>query len=737
MKDFLLTRRQFGITAAGIFVTFTLAPELVLSADQPLPGALSGTPMLDAWVLVGSDGKITIFTGKVELGQGLLTALCQIAAEELDVPMSQIKVVSGDTRLTPDEGYTTGSQSIEYSGTALRFACAEARALLLEKASAALGVPANRLKTAEGKILSVDGRKLTYAEIAKTDLLHHRATAKIAPKPASQHAIVGKPAGRIDIPAKLTGLPSYVQDMRMPDMVFGRAVRPPGPRDRLEGVDIATVRSMPGILSVVRDGSFLGVVASREEQAIAAREALQQSAKWRTAGDLPDAANIYTWLKKQASVDEIISEKKSPNAKQVVKRLEAAYTKSYVAHAAIGPSCAIAVMKDRKLRVWTHSQGVYPLRRNLATVMKMNPEDVIVSHVEGSGCYGHNGADDAAFDAVLLAREVPGRPVKVQWMRDDEFAWSPFGSAMVMQVSAGLAADNSIADWQYELWSNAHSGARPGRPGGINLLAAWHLDKPFAPSSPRPVPVPPGAEDRNALPIYDFPNQKIVRHLVKETPLRTSALRALGAYANVFAIESFMDELAVAAGVDPIAFRLSYVKDPRARAVIETAAAKASWKPGFKSDGTKGRGFGFAKYKNIACYFACVADVEIDRKAGGVRVTRVVGAADAGQIINPKGLEMQLEGGMIQSVSWTLKEAVTFDRARVTSRDWADYPILTFAEVPEIEVHLIDRPEERPLGSGEASLGPTAAAVVNAVSSALGRRIRHLPISKEIIKQAS
>jgi CO/xanthine dehydrogenase Mo-binding subunit len=734
MKDFLLTRRQFGITAAGIFVTFTLAPELVLSADQPLPGALSGTPMLDAWVLIGSDGKIT---GKVELGQGLLTALGQIAAEELDVPMSQIKVVSGDTRLTPDEGYTTGSQSIEYSGTALRFACAEARALLLEKASATLGVPANQLKTADAKIISSDGRKLTYAEIAKNNLLHHKATAKVAPKPASQHTIVGTPASRIDIPAKLTGLPSYVQDMRMPDMVFGRAVRPPGPRDVLEGVDIAAVKRMPGILAVVRDGSFLGVVAGREEQAIAAREALQQSAKWRTAGDLPDSANIYAWLKKQDSIDAVISEKKSQNTTKAAKRLDATYTKSYVAHAAIGPSCAIAVIKDKKLRVWTHSQGVYPLRRNLATVMKMDPEDVIVSHVEGSGCYGHNGADDAAFDAVLLARELPGRPVKVQWMRDDEFAWSPFGSAMVMQVSAGLAADNSIADWQYELWSNAHSGARPGRPGGINLLAAWNLAKPFAPSQPRPVPIPPGAEDRNALPIYDFPNQKIVRHLVKEAPLRTSALRALGAYANVFAIESFMDELAAAAGIDPIAFRLRYLKDPRARAVIETAASKASWKPGFKSDGTKGRGFGFAKYKNLACYFACVADVEIDRKTGGVSVRRVVGAADAGQIINPKGLEMQLEGGIIQSVSWTLKEAVTFDKAKVTSRDWLGYPILTFSEVPEIEVHLIDRPEERALGSGEASLGPTAAAVINAVSSALGRRIRHLPISQELIKEKS
>jgi nicotinate dehydrogenase subunit B len=299
---------------------------------------------------------------------------------------------------------------------------------------------------------------------------------------------------------------------------------------------------------------------------------------------------------------------------------------------------------------------------------------------------------------------------------------------MVMQLSAGLAADGSIIDWQHELWSNVHS-SRPGRAGGVNLLAAWHLAVPSAPAQGRS-----GGEDRNAVPLYDFPNQKVVRHLIREMPLRTSALRTLGAYGNVFALESFMDEVAIAAGADPVEFRLRYIKDPRARAVIEAAALKGDWKPGFRSDGIHGRGFGFARYKNLACYVACVADVAVERKTGRVSVTRVVAAADAGQVINPKGLEMQIEGGIIQSASWTLKEAVSFDRARVTSRDWESYPILTFPEVPKVEVHLIDRPNEQPLGSGEASSGPAAAAIANAVSNALGRRVRNLPLDPGWVK---
>src|SRR6185369_16636064 len=445
------------------------------------------------------------------------------------------------------------------------------------------------------------------------------------------------------------------------------------------------------------------------------------------SGELPEPGRIHDWLKKQPSEAVAVSSRGAASPSAVVRRLEATFTKRYVAHASIAPSCAIAEMKGGNLRVWSHTQGVFPLRRDLATVLKLAPGSIRISHREGAGCYGHNGADDVALDAALLARALPGRPVKVQWMRDDEFAWEPFGSAMVMQLSAGLAPDGSIVDWRHEIWSTSHN-CRPGLGGGVNLLAAWYLEEPFRPTPPRGIPQPAGGEDRNSVPLYDFPNQRVVKHLIREMPLRTSALRALGAYGNVFALESFMDELAIESGADPVEFRLRYLKDPRARAVIELAALKSEWKPGFKSDGTHGRGLGFARYKNLCCYVACVADVTIDRKTGRVRVTRVVAAADAGQVINPKGLEMQLEGGIIQSTSWTLGEAVSFDRERVTSCDWQSYPILTFPDVPRVEIHLINRPDEKPLGSGEASSAPAGAAIANAVSNALGRRVRNLPL---------
>jgi CO/xanthine dehydrogenase Mo-binding subunit len=722
MNGPFLTRRELGKQAAGLAVAFTLAPELALAAEPGLPGNLGVAPMLDSWLGIDPDNKVTIFTGKVELGQGVLTALTQIAAEELDVPLTVIRIVSGHTGLTPDEGFTSGSQSIEKGGTALRYACAEARQLLLAKASTLLGVSVAELKAASGIVTAADGRKLTYGEIAAAGLLHREATAKVEPKPAAGHNIVGTSVPRRDIPAKVTGVASYVQDLRLPGMVYGRVVRPPGPGAVLASVDAEAARSLPGVMAVVRDGSFLGVVALREEQAIRASEALLQTAKWNKAADLPEADRIHAWLKEQPGEVAVVSEKSSVAPLTVARRLEATFTKRYVAHASLGPSCAVAEMRKGQLRVWSHSQGVYQLRDSLATVLKLDPEAVVVSHIEGSGCYGHNGADDVALDAALMARAVPERPVQVQWMRDDEFAWEPFGSAMVMQLSAGLGADGSVVDWQHELWSCVHS-SRPGRAGRVNLLAASHLATPSPPAQGRS-----GGEDRNAEPLYNFPNQKVVRHLIPMMPLRTSALRTLGAYGNVFALESFIDEVAGATGIDPVEFRLKHLKDPRARAVIEVAAAKAGWRPGLRSDGVRGRGFGFARYKNLSCYVACAAEVTLDRRTGRVKVTRLVAAADAGQVINPKGLEMQIEGGMIQAASWTLMEAVSFDQERVTSRDWESYPILAFPEVPKVEVHLIDRPEEKPLGSGEASSGPAAAAIANAVSNALGRRVRNLPL---------
>jgi CO/xanthine dehydrogenase Mo-binding subunit len=431
--------------------------------------------------------------------------------------------------------------------------------------------------------------------------------------------------------------------------------------------------------------------------------------------------------------DKVISDKQAPlpDGAQI---LEATYHRPYVAHASIGPSCSLAQLQDGKLTVWTHSQGVFPLRATMAKALDMPASSIRCIHAEGSGCYGHNGADDVALDAALMARATGGKPVRVQWMRDDEFMWEPYGPAMIMRTRAGLK-DGRIVDWAYDVWSNTH-GTRPGDPDGVNLLASWYLEKPKQPGPPRAAPQPAGAGDRNAIPLYDLPRQRITNHLIKEMPLRVSALRTLGAYANVFAIESFMDELAAAAQADPVAFRLAHLKDPRAKAVIEAAAKAADWKPGQTGGGNRGRGIAFARYKTLATYVAIVVDLELDRASGQIKVPRAYVAVDSGQIINPDGLTNQIEGGIVQSTSWTLHEQVRFGKAGILSQNWDSYPILTMNEAPAVTTVLIDRPNERSLGAGEASQGPTGAAIANAFAAATGRRIRELPLHPDRVKAA-
>jgi nicotinate dehydrogenase subunit B len=728
-----LNRREFAAALGGIVLSFSLAPRLALGQQASLPGSLNGNRMLDAWLRINPDGSATVFTGKVELGQGIVTALAQIAAEELDLPLARVKMISGDTGQTPNEGQTAGSQSIEASGTALRMAGAEARAILLDLAAKRFGVPADALTVRDGVIAARDGRKVGYGELAGEADLHREATAKVAPKPPAEHKIVGKAVPRRDIPAKVTGGAAYVQDMRLPGMLHGRVVRPPRYGAKLEGLDEAAAKALPGVTAVVRDGSFLGVVAEREEQAITARDALKKSARWSGGAELPDPAKIYQHLLSLAMEDKVIADKQAP-LPEGVKRVEATYHRPYMAHASIGPSCSVAQVQDGKLTVWTHSQGVFPLRATMAKALDMPPAAIRCIHAEGSGCYGHNAADDVALDAALLARAAPGRPVRVQWMRDDEFMWEPLGPAMVMRAGAALK-DGRIVDWSYDVWSNTHT-MRPGDPDGVNLLASWYLDKPKPAGPPRMAAQPAGGGDRNAIPLYDLPRQRITNHMIKEMPLRVSALRTLGAYANVFAIESFMDELAAAAGADPVAFRLAHLKDPRAKAVIEAVAKAADWKPGEKGTGARGRGIGFAKYKTLATYVAVIVDLELDRESGEIKVPRAFAAADAGQIINPDGLTNQIEGGIVQSTSWTLHEEVRFDKSGILSRDWDSYRILTMKEAPSVSSVLIDRPADPPLGAGEASQGPTAAAIANAFAAATGRRIRDLPLHPERVKAA-
>ncbi|HYC45538.1 MAG TPA: molybdopterin cofactor-binding domain-containing protein [Burkholderiales bacterium] len=694
------------------------------AAPRKLPGSLETNRALDQWLTIGGDGTVTVRPGKVEIGQGILTALVQIVAEELDISAGRIRLVAAATTLSPNEGITSGSRSIQESGLALRFAAAEARELLLARAAATLQTSVEQLTVRDGVVSSRTGGSVSYWELADETLLKREATGDAPPKAAADYELIGRTIPRVDIPAKVMGSPVYVHDLERPGMLHARVVRPEGPGMRLASDDHAQVEEMPGVVKVVRDGSFLAVVAQREEQAIRAARRLARIARWEGGGGLPGADPRY--LLDLETEDELISEK-GARAVSGERSFSAEYSRAHLAHASLGPSCAVAEYRDGRYTLWTHSQGIFPLRADLAAALGVAEETIEIAHMEGAGCYGHNAADDAACDAALVARALPGVPVRVQWTREDEFGWEPFGSPMVVRMQAALDRDGGIVSWSHDLWSHGHS-TRPGGKGGVNLLGAWHLAKAVPAARPGNPPLPAGGSHRNAIPLYEFPNQRVTNHLVRAAPLRTSAMRSLGAHVNVLAIESFIDELALAAGADPIEFRLRHLKDTRARAVIEKAAELAGWRANEQGNGERGRGIGFARYKNLGCYVAVIVEVAV---AEAVRVQRAWCAVDVGQVINADGVINQTEGGIVQTVSWTLKERVAYDRTTVTSRNWNDYPILTFAEVPQIEVALVDRPELPPLGAGEGTQGPTAGAIGNAIYNALKVRLRDMPFTRE------
>jgi CO/xanthine dehydrogenase Mo-binding subunit len=720
------SRRRF--LAAGGSLTLAFALGRAWSADK-LPGSLDKTPWLDAWIRIDADNGITVFTGKAELGQGIRTALLQVAAEELVVNPARIRLVTADTARTPNEGYTAGSHSMQDSGTALRYAAAQVRAVLAGLAARRFGADAAAITAADGAMRAPDGRSATYGELLAGQTLHLRADGQAAPRDPAAHTVSGRSLARVDIPAKVAGGAAYVQDLRLPGMVHGRVVRPPAPGARLDGVDEAAAARLPGVLKIVRDGRFLAVVADREYRAVKAAAALASGARWTVPADLPGTqapADLVLRLPSQATA---ILDRGAGIASG--RTLRAAYSRPFQLHASIGPSCAVARLDDGRYTVWTHSQGVYPLRTALAEMLGVAEDAVHCIHVEGAGCYGHNAADDAAADAALLARAYPGRPVRVQWMREDEHGWEPFGPPMLAEVEAALDADGKIARWRYDVWSPPHN-ARPGKAG--NLLAATHLAQPFAPPPAKPIPQPEGGGDRNAIPYYVLPDAHVVHHFQPSAPLRTSALRSLGAYCNVFAIESFMDELARAAGADPVAFRLRHLEDPRAVDVVHAAAQDFGW-DGWRPQARRGRGFAFARYKNLAAYCALALEVEVARETGFVRIVRVQAAVDCGEIVNPDGVRNQIEGGVIQSASWTLLERVRYDAREVLTRDWAGYPILRFDQVPErLNVRLLDRPGQPFLGTGEAAQGPAAAALANAIFDASGLRLRDLPLDEARIR---
>jgi CO/xanthine dehydrogenase Mo-binding subunit len=674
-----------------------------------------------------------VFTGKAELGQGIRTALTQVAAEQLSLAPGQIELVTPDTARTPNEGYTAGSHSMQDSGTAIMNAAAEVRGILLQEAASRLGVPVAELTAKAGQVTAPDQRSLGYGELVSGLTPDRLATPGAPLKDPATYTVMGKPVPRVDIPAKVTGGAAYVQDMRLPGMVHARAVRPPRYGATLASLDPAAVEAMPGVIKVVRDGSYLGVIAAGEWQAITAMRALAAAAVWTGGQTLPDQATIFDTVQALPARDTVILDRKAELAPPV-RTLQARYLRPYGMHGSIGPSCAVARLQDGVMTVWTHTQGVFPDRAALAELLQMPLDKVRCIHAEGAGCYGHNGADDAAADAALLARAVPGRPVRVQWMREQENTWEPFTPAMITEVQASLAADGTVVDWRYGVWSNTHN-MRPGNGG--RLMPSWALAQPLQPSPPMPIPMPEGGGDRNGIPLYDFPSAHVVSHFIPDMPLRVSAMRGLGAYANVFSIESFMDELAQAAGADPVAFRLKHLKDARARDVVSLAADKFGWDAAKTLPKGHGRGFAFARYKNLGAYAAVALEVALEHETGRLRVVRAVCAVDSGQAVSFDGIRNQIQGGLVQSASWTLYEAVTYDRTGITSRDWSGYPILRFPAVPDsVDVHVINRPGMPFLGTGEATQGPTSAAIANGLMDAAGVRIRELPLSPERVKAA-
>jgi CO/xanthine dehydrogenase Mo-binding subunit len=622
---------------------------------------------------------------------------------------------------------------MQNSGTAIRNAAAQVRDILLNEAAKRFNVSVETLSADKRMISGGDAGSVSYAELVSSVELHVEAQPQSNLTKPENLRVIGKPVPRVDIPAKVTGGVAYVQDIRMKGMLHARVIRPPSEGATLQDADTAAVEAIPGVAAVIRDGNFLAVVAQREFQAVKAMQALAQTASWTESDKLPDINDMPRALQALESEVGTVAEAGSPAVAQQGKTYSASFERPYHIHGSIGPSCAVAVMQDQHVTVWTHTQGVYPDREAIAEMLGMPQTQVRCIHAEGSGCYGHNGADDAAGDAALIATKLPGRPIRVQWMREQEHAWEPKGPAMFTKINAALDEQGRISQWNYDLWSNTHS-TRPG--GAGSLLAGQHKANGKPLPEPKLVIAPSGNGDRNADPLYVLPNKKVLWHFLKDMPVRVSALRALGAYMNVFALESTMDELAILAGADPVEFRLRHLEDERARDVINTAAQKFGWGKGEKAPGT-GHGFAFARYKNHAAYLALAIELAVDKTTGRVAVKRAVAAIDSGEAVNPDGIVNNTQGGIIQSMSWTLFEQLRFDRTRVTSIDWASYPILRFASVPEqIEVHIMDRPGEPFLGTGEAAQGPTPAALANAVRDAIGVRITRLPLSRERIRAA-
>ncbi|MCY4522592.1 MAG: molybdopterin-dependent oxidoreductase [Caldilineaceae bacterium] len=703
----------------------------------PLPGSLAHHPDLDDWIRLRPDRGVDVYTGKVELGQGITTSLSQVVAEELDVDIARIRIHTADTETSLDEGSTAGSMSMEMSGGALRQAAAEFRYQLLAIAAEEFECDQEDLEVSDGMVQHpASGAGKDYWDLLPEGRLGMAATGVAVPKPPVAYGVVGQPVIRVDMESRVRGEPAFLQDMVLPNMLHARVVRGPVAQASLERAD-TTGLDLPDGVRVVRDGSFLAVLGEDEIEVLRAREQVAACCSWHTPDRLPDQQDLYRWMNAQESQDFLLQDgqpssapiPEPPEGDGIIHRT---FHRPYQMHAALGPSCAIAQLDEAgKLTVWSHSQGVFSLREALSQALGKPEAEIRVTHVPGPGCYGHNGADDVALDACLLALEAPGRPIRVQWMREDEFIQEPLGTPMVVDIRATLNAGKRLEAWHQSSLGHTHSG-RPGKaaPGEATLLAAWEREQPLGRPLPQPMMGRNVGLHRNAEPGYRIAKPTIIKRLLAKSGLRTSSMRSLGALVNVWAIESVMDELAREAGVDPLEFRLQHLEDPRGRKVLEVLGEAMNWNAAGNegsADG-QGRGIGYARYKGDKTLVAVGVDLTVDSATGAVTLDEAHIVADTGQVINPDGLSAQLEGAFVQAASQTLLEEVKFTRQGVSSTDWETYPILRTVQIPTIHTHLIRRDGFPVLGAGEAAIGPVPAAIGNALARTRGKHPNFLPL---------
>ena len=730
MLDFVSTRRDVLKTGGALLVTFTLAEKACTALAQS--GARRKTVAsdeVDGFLSLDAEGQVTVYTGKVDLGTGLCTALTQIAAEELDVPLDRVRLIQGDTALTPDQGPTWGSLSIQIGGMRIRQAAATARKALVEMAAGHLGVSATELRIENGTIRG-GGKSISFAGLVGGRTFSMKIDNDAPVKDPASYTIVGKSAPRLDIPPKATGRFTYMQDFRVTGMLHGRVIRPLAIGASLESVDESSVAGVPGFLKVVREGNFLGVVATTEWGAVQAARKLK--ATWSKWAGLPERAQIWEHVRATSVNGDEVTSNVGNSLKALgdaPKRIAATYDFALQTHGSIGPSCAVVEINDGAVTCWSASQATHRLRRQLAAMMDVSLDNVHCLYIEGSGCYGRNGHEDAAGDAALLSRAVGGRPVRVQWMRADEHGWDPKGPPILIDMRAGVDDKGRVMAWESESFV-PEDGLGP-----VPLIAATLAGVPATPiTEPYRYNFPNVMASNSAIP-YTFPNIKTVAHLLAEAPFRWSWIRSPGRMQNTFANECFIDELAAFVGADPLHFRLRHLNDPRGAELLRRLAVLAQWenrpspRKDSKGDVVSGRGMSYVKYDMVRTYVGAVAEIEVDRRTGEIRVERFLVAHDCGQIINPDGVKGQIEGNIIQTVSRTLKEEVLFDRSAVTSLHWATYPILTFPEVPDVIIELIDRPNEKPWGVGEPAATIVPSAISNAVFDAIGVRLRSVPFT--------